>query len=241
MPVTVPPYDANKDQPLKKYLDQIKNAAGDVTQTVATKLESTYTGAQDAVGQAKDKALSAVADVKHSASSAVDSTYTSTRDSVLDAKDKVVGSVTGVVDGVAGVATTTLMLAMLVGPFVAPVPTLIGAVMLLIIGHEMDSAGKRTKRATKEKLSQRKYERAVTLLQKYGKIPETALLESECVRLVINARTNEVTGTILVGQHEGQSINELSASELDALEAHAPDKDTKKILSAYRSFLDAQG
>ncbi|MDF9778761.1 hypothetical protein [Pseudomonas baetica] len=225
---------------MKKYLDQIKGTTAGVTSAVSGKATSTFAGAQDAIGDVKGRISETVAGAARSITSSVDSTYTGARDSVLDARDKVVGTVTGVVDGVANATGAALMVGIVVAPIVAPVPTLIGAVILLIIGHEFESAVERASDATTSKRERRKFERAVTLLQKHGEIPETALLESEFVRLQINTQSGVVDGTILAGQHEGQSIAELSRDEIDALEAHSPDSDTKKILTAYRGFLDAR-
>ncbi|MGF6282170.1 hypothetical protein ABH908_000345 [Pseudomonas frederiksbergensis] len=224
---------------LKKYLDQIKGTAAGVACAVSAKAESTLVDAQDRISDVKGRISETVAGATRSITSSVDATYTGARDSVLDARDKVVGTVTGVVDGVANVTGAALMIGIVVAPIIAPVPTLIGAVILLIIGHEFESAGERASEVTIAKRERRKFERAVTLLQRYGEIPETALLESDFVRLQINTRSCAVEGTILAGEYEGQSITALSREELDTLEAHAPDRDTKKILTAYRGFLDA--
>ncbi|MGE8067090.1 hypothetical protein [Pseudomonas sp. NPDC089569] len=221
---------------MKKYLDQIKGTAAGVTSALSSKAESTYAEAQGAIDGVKDS----VVGLARSITSSVDSTYTGARDSMLDARDIVVSSVAGAVDGVASATGTVLMLGVVVLPFVAPVPTLIGAGLLIIIGHEFESAGERAVDATIAKRERRKFERAVTLLQKHGEIPDAALLESEFLRLQINTQSGVVDGTILAGQFEGQRITELSREEIDALEAHAPDRETKKILTAYRGYLDAR-
>lgn len=230
----------NKENQLKKYLDQIKGSAVGVACAVSAEAESKFADAQDKISDVKARISETVAGATRSITSSVDSTYTGARDSVLDARDKVVGTVTGVVDGVANATGAALMIGIVVAPIIAPVPTLIGSVILLFIGQAFESAGERASDATTAKRDRRKFERAVTLLQRYGEIPETALLESGFVRLQINTQSGAVEGTILAGQHEGQSITALSREELDTLEARAPDRDTKKILSAYRGFLDSR-
>jgi len=83
-------------------------------------------------------------------------------------------------------------------------------------------------------------DRVTGLLKKYGQIPESATLETKLVKMVINSRTGLVSGTVLAGNLRGMELGDLSMEQIESLLAYAPDKDTKSILEAYKSFRAAQ-
>lgn len=58
-------------------------------------------------------------------------------------------------------------------------------------------------------------------------------METPCLAMTMNLDEGTADGVILAGRHTGQTLASLNTAELRALTKHAPDDETRQILTAY--------
>ncbi|RRW40506.1 hypothetical protein EGJ52_21285 [Pseudomonas luteola] len=162
------------------------------------------------------------------------------RDAILDRADSFKGSASKVYAGAIGTIDLITTLGLTFSVIAAPVPTAIGLGLLYLFELQYKQQCRDINNTVVAKWRKREQKRILALLKKHGAIPESALLETEWVRVSINSRTGEIRGTILQGQSKGTPLEQLSLQEIEVLTEHAPDADTKSLLEAYLSFRIAQ-
>lgn len=162
------------------------------------------------------------------------------RDAILDRADSFKGSASKVYAGAIGTIDLITTLGLTFSAIAAPVPTVIGIGLIYLFELQYKQQSRDINNTVVTKWRKREQKRILALLKKHGAIPESALLETEWVRVSINSRTGEIRGTILQGQSKGTPLEQLSMQEIEVLTEHAPDVDTKGLLEAYLSFRIAQ-
>lgn len=208
--------------------------------------------------------LKGAADAVVSAGSAVGTkvsdTARGTRDAGIATKDAVVGFGQAVVDtGIAvkdtatetaavvreqteavidfakfTVGTTAIVGATVVG-VVAPVPALFGALIIEIMLAIIASKADRISSGLDAKKIARKNARLVEKLSKYGKIPATALIETDTASLRLDTTAGTISGQIKTGIFAGRNIGDMTVAELGEF-ASIADAETAKLIEAYIKF-----
>lgn len=188
-----------------------------------------------------DQAMGAVSGSARDAASRVEGAALSTRDAVLDKVSIATGAATKLCAGVVGTVTVMIDVGIVVAAIAAPVPTAVALGLLWLLEHQMRSVSNVIDDSVEDERAGRQLKRVTGLLKKYGQIPETATLRTAGVVMHINSRSGEVSGTIVAGAFEGQSLGSLSASDLQLLIATSNDDDTRSVLEGYRALREAQG
>ncbi|MAA93987.1 MAG: hypothetical protein CML22_06775 [Rheinheimera sp.] len=67
-----------------------------------------------------------------------------------------------------------------------------------------------------------------------------ALVETDYIKMEINAQAGLADGEILQGQYSSQKLSQLNNDAIKKLIEHAPDKVTSDLISAYWSFKSAK-
>lgn len=65
-------------------------------------------------------------------------------------------------------------------------------------------------------------------------LAEVVRIETPFIALVIDATSGDADGTILAGRHIGKTLTALDADTIDALRAHAPDRETQDVLESWQ-------
>ncbi|MBM5459108.1 hypothetical protein H8F21_16185 [Pseudomonas sp. P66] len=230
---------------MKQLFDKVKSAtdaagslASDGVDALCNSARATATVTMGSVGDAVcvvSQSGRAAVQAGRAAVASVDENYTATRDALLDAKDRIPGAVsktTSLVRGVAG-------LGIVIGVFAAPVPTLLGLVIIEVVsGVISDSTAHEGTRGL-SRIKRRRFEREVGLLRKHGTIPQTSVLATSEVELRINLQAGEITGSILIGDHAGSAVQDLSDEELQSLIQGAKKPDTAEILKGYLGYRES--
>lgn len=179
-----------------------------------------------------EQASSTVDDAKYQA----ESMYHSVIDSVEEATDytsatfrKAFASFVGTYHALKYAGLSIVLVA-------APVPTLVAIAVLWLMGLSIDSIKNDIDGELKDKERKREFDRVVKMLRKYGKIPQTALVETKLVKMEIDSITGNVNGFILSGKFKGVSLAEIDDNNLLDLVSTSPDRDTKSLLESYISY-----
>lgn len=187
-----------------------------------------------------DRAMGTDTNAAKHATHKVEVSAVTMRDAILDKADSFKGSASKVYAGAIGTLSLVSTLGLTVSAIAAPVPTAIGLGLLYLFELQYKQQCRDINNTVVAKWRKREQKRILALLKKHGAIPESALLETEWVRVSINSRTGEIRGTILQGQSKGTPLEQLSLQEIEVLTEHAPDADTRSLLEAYLSFRIAQ-
>ena len=162
-------------------------------------------------------------------------------DAALGAKDAAIEAVVGQAEKVVGLGQSVFKIPYIELPLsiafiVAPVPMAVGCGLMFIMDWKLDETQSRLKRRGAEARARRQFDRTVDLLQKHGHIPETAVLETEHIRLEINSTLMGVTGSVKTGWYASRCLPTLDDAELNHLIVMSTDPDTLEILRAYRQL-----
>lgn len=178
------------------------------------------------------KAAEAAQKAAMSTAGAIEERARGVRDAALDTVDTVKGAAVKVVNVSLFLADVGITIAVIV----APIPTLIGAALLWLFAEQAGEVNEQINRTVSNRQSKRQRERAIALLKKYGRIPETATISTGWVDVRIDSRAGQVTGKICKGEFKGRSLDSLSTSDLDRLIEMCPDTDTRDLLEGYRAL-----
>lgn len=217
---------------MKNLISKVKSSVVDAGRSVSSSVE----GAIEDVKTTARETSSSVAQAGKDAALAAESSVLGARDAVLD---KVAGATGAAMKVYYGIASTVHILAsagIVVVAVVAPVPFVVGVGLLWLIEMQIKMMSSDVDSAVKDEQSSRKMERVTGLLKKYGKIPESATMQTKFITMSVNSRSGEVTGKVLAGEFEGVNLDDLSNEDLDRLTDFVRDDETKSILEAYRSL-----
>lgn len=169
------------------------------------------------------------------AKDAVVDTAVSARDTVVDTKDAVVGYTTAAADAAVIVASGLAFKGFVVAAIVAPIPTLVGA---LIIDVMLSQVAGRVDEASNEmeaKRLARENARILDKLARYGRIPATALVETDSASLRLDTVAGTVSGHVKTGAYRNRPIEGMTEDELREFSATA-DAETAKLVDSYLRY-----
>lgn len=164
----------------------------------------------------------------------------------LAAKQAMVDTATDTADAVVGYARATKDAAvmtyegfqsygLIVGMIVAPVPTLIGYIMMELMVSMAQDRFASVSRDIQANRQAREKDQLIEKLAKYGKIPATAIVETESASLRLDTVAGTITGTVKTGFFSNRDIAEMSVPELEKF-AESSDAETAKLIRAYVRF-----
>lgn len=119
---------------------------------------------------------------------------------------------------------------------VAPVPVAVGCGLMLLMDWKLHGAQEQVEDAHTEAKKSRRFDRTVALLQNHGRVPETAVVETEHIRLEVSSTSILVTGLVKTGWYAGRCVSTLDETDLNQLIVMSSDPDTLEILRAYRKL-----
>lgn len=181
-----------------------------------------------------EQAESAVSNVKYR----TESLYGSLANSAEEAVDYTSAKFLKLTAGIVGTYHAIKYAGLSIALITAPVPTLVGMAVLWLMELSIDSVKNDIDSELQDRKKKREFNQVVKLLKKYGKIPETALVETELVKMKINSVTGSVDGVVKEGQFKGVSLSDINDENLSELISTAPDSDTKALLESYVSYRD---
>lgn len=219
---------------------------GAAQKAVSSTLDATEQAASGVMRSTTKSVSDTVSSTTKIVSSTVESTARLAIDTALDTKDSaIVGVVKGVGnswDAVADVFKSPLVgFGVTVGMWIAPVPVGVGVGILWLLDSQMKGSQTRIENHLEDSMQRRKRERVVGLLQKYGEIPETAVIKTAMLSIQLNSKTGEVTGDVLAGDFKGQIIEDLDFHGLHLLiESCGEDVDSREVLEALENHRKAR-
>lgn len=179
-----------------------------------------------------EQASSTVDNAKYQA----ESMYHSVVDSVEEAVDYTSATFLKAYAGILGTYHAFKYAGLSIALVTAPVPTLVAMAVLWLMELSIDSIKNDIDSELKEKEKKREFDRVVKMLKKYGKIPQTALVETKLVKMEIDSVTGTVNGFVLSGKFKGISLGDIDDNDLLDLASTSPDRDTKSLLESYISY-----
>lgn len=179
-----------------------------------------------------DKAESSANNAKYH----VESLYSSVTSTAEDMLDYTSAKFLKLTAGIVGTYHAIKYAGLSIALITAPVPTLVGMAILWMMELSVDSVKKDIDSELQDRKKKREFNQVVKLLKKYGKVPETAVVETELVKMKINPVTGSVDGVVRKGQFKGVSLSEINDDDLSSLISTAPDNDTKALLESYVSY-----
>lgn len=168
----------------------------------------------------------------------VDSALQSTKDSILDSIDDGVSSVKKTYGRVTETLETFVAVGATVALIVAPVPTAVALAMMWFMEKSIIAQNSKIDSVTAMKKNDREFKRVSGLLKKHGIIPQTAIVETEHLRLEIDAERNTISGVVLKGPNTGLYLNDMDDQTLDVFRNSSPDEDTRQLMEGYMSFIN---
>lgn len=188
----------------------------------------------------KDKFSQLVTSVQTESKAAIakiDSTVQSAKDSVLNTVDEGVSAIKKTYAQVTETLETFATIGVTVALIVAPVPTAVALAIMWIMEQSINAQKKKIDCVTAMKKSDRDFKRVTGLLKKHGLIPQTAIVQTEYLKLEIDSEKNSITGVVLKGANTGMRLNDMDDQTLELFRNAAPDNDTRDLMDAYMSFI----
>ena len=179
-----------------------------------------------------DQANSGVENAKYQ----VESLYNSLSDSVGDVVDFTSATFQRVYESISVIYEVAKLAGITIALVAAPVPTFVALSILWLMELSVDSVNADIDQALKDKQKKREFNRIVKTLKKYGKLPRTAIVETNEVRMDINSVTGQVDGRILSGKYSGREFSHLNNQELLEIASESKDKDTESLIDSYISY-----
>lgn len=213
-----------------------KWSASGIFDSVSSVIGDTGSAVKDAVTSKVNDAGDAVKGVVNDIQYEAESAYHSVTSTIEDKVDNVKATV----EVVKGIAETAMFTGVIIAGVVAPIPTIIGvaalSAMCVTAGNEIDSVTRKFKNAK----ANRQFENSANFIRKYGKLPETGIVENDLVKVSLDTKKGMAEGTVKKGHYAGRSFSELSIEELTNLAEHSPDEATKSLIEAYVEFRSVQ-
>lgn len=219
-------------------MSTLESLWGAAQKAVSDTVDSTGKVASDAISSTGKAISSAVESTTRAVQSSVESKAMLVIDTALDTKDSAIGSVVSGVgsswDVLAGVVKSPFVgLGISIGMWIAPVPVGVGLGMFWLIDSQFAGTQSRITSEIEGAKQRRTRERVVGLLQKYGEIPETAVIKTAMLSVELNSKTGEVTGDVLAGGFKGTKIEDLDFHGLHQVkESCGNDTESRQVLEA---------
>jgi len=165
--------------------------------------------------------------------------YKTAKDDIADCIDDGVSAARKVYVGAKGVVDAWVTAGVTISLVVAPVPTVIGLAMMWLINLSVEAAKNEIDNQVNMKKRQREIRRLTAILKKFGSIPQTAYIETQYVKITLDATTNNIEGKILAGDFKGVSLIDIDIDELQRLIQSCPCSETKDLLLGYKKYRSA--
>lgn len=162
--------------------------------------------------------------------------YKTAKDDIADCIDDGVSAARKVYVGAKGVVDAWVTAGVTISLVVAPVPTVIGLAMMWLINLSVEAAKNEIDNQVNLKKRQREIRRLTAILKKFGSIPQTAYIETQYVKITLDATTNNIEGTILAGEFKGVGLNNIDCDQLEQLIQTCPCADTIDVLLGFKKF-----
>lgn len=196
-------------------------------------------GAVDGVSTAASRAHAAV-------SLSVESGTRRMIDGALDAKDTTLGGIAKTVGNTWDAATDVLHFPILgeligvgvtVGLIAAPVPVAIGLGILMLVDMQVKERQQQIQDHVDEAINRRTRDRVVGMIQKYGEIPETAIIETPLIKVNLCNSKGTITGVVKAGPFKGQKIEEIDHHGFfHLIQSCGEDQETRQVLESIESI-----
>lgn len=178
------------------------------------------------------QADSVVADVKYRAENLFNSASDTAEAALDNAAATFIKAYVGTVAALSYIKWTGLVIASIT----APVPTFIAMAMFWLMEISLESVKNNVDGSLKDRKKKREFDRVVSVLKKYGKIPQKAIVETNLVRMQIDSGSGFVDGVIISGAFKDVLLSDLDDDSLISMASTTDDKDTKALLESYVSF-----
>lgn len=156
-------------------------------------------------------------------------------DAVTDTTETVVGYARATRDAAAMTFQGFQTYGLVVGMIVAPVPTLIGTIIIDVMTSLVMERFASVSRNAEANRVLREKNRLIESLTKYGKIPATAIVETESASLKLDTVAGTISGQVRTGFFSNREIGEMSTEDLEKFAA-STDAETAKLIRAYLRF-----
>jgi len=196
---------------------------GDVTEKKSTIIDRVSKAASSVAGNVSYQSEKAYQDISNKAAEKIDNASA--------AFEKAYEGVSGVLSVFRDVGIVVLLIS-------APVPTAVGVALLWMMKSKLESTAGAIDKDLERKSCKREFDSVVGLLKKYGKVPGTAIVETEHLKMTIDSVSGRVEGKVKTGSQKGKELSAIGIVELEELKNYSPDEDTKKLIEAYASYVD---
>lgn len=231
-------------------IDELGSVAARAGTVAADSVASGTRRMLDGVAGVADSAVDGVSDAANRAQRAVSrSVESGTRrmlDGALDAKDAALGGIAKTVGNTWGAATDVLHFPILgeligigvtVGLITAPVPVAIGVGILMLVDMQMKERQQQIQDHVDESIQRRTRDRVVGMIQKYGEIPETAIIETPMAKVHLCSSKGTITGVVKTGPYQGQKIEEIDHHGLfQLIQSCGDDQESRQVLESIESI-----
>lgn len=121
---------------------------------------------------------------------------------------------------------------------IAPVPTLVGAMMVDLMTEMVRERFASVSRGVEAGRIRRERDRLIERLAAHGKIPATAVVETESATLRLDTVAGTITGRVRTGMFSNRDVEGMTVDELERFAA-STDEGTAKLVRAYVEFRKA--
>lgn len=204
-------------------------------------LKAAKSAAIDSAAKMAGAGLAATDTVREAGNSVVETGLAAKRaavDAVTDTTDAVVGYARATKDAAAMTFQGFQTYGLVVGLIVAPVPTLIGTIMIDVMTSLVMERFASVARNAEANKALREKDRLVERLAKYGKIPATAIVETESASLKLDVVAGTISGQVRTGFFSNREVGDMSTEELERFAA-STDAETANLIQAYLRFREA--
>ena len=158
-----------------------------------------------------------------------------TVDGAIDTRNAVVAYASATTDAAVIVASGLAVKGFVVSAIVAPIPTLVGAILMdMMLGEVSDRIGKASDDVRSMRAA-RLDARAMDEIAKHGRIPATALVETDALSLELDTVGGTVKGRVKSGSFEGRSLEVMTEDDIRSF-ASSSDVETASMLVAYMRY-----
>lgn len=204
--------------------------------------EKKFGSIKNNLSEAYSSVVSKKNDIKNVLSDSVD-TVSSTVNVLSEKITEGVDSITSTVEVINEKVSNTVTFFVKFGTFMlnigitivaitAPVPTVIGLYLILLITEYIVDVGNDIDNTKENK----KIDRAIKALKEYGVIPKNAIVKTDLINMNINSETGNITGTILKGTFKNKKIEEIDNNGIEEIIDSVSDEQIKDLLVAYLKF-----
>lgn len=221
-------------------VDQIGDALDQAHQSVSGFFRSSTQGLLDSVTGAASSAADGITDAGNAVALTVESGARRVVDSAMDAKDLTIIGAAGLVGDTWSKAAGVLKFPFLgeivgiaVGVGLMPIPVGIGLGLLMLIDSQIEGKQAQIQAHADQSIKRRNKERVLEMMNKYGEIPETAIIETKMLKVSINSSKGTISGVVKSGDFKGKKLEELDHHGFFMLiQSCGDDEESRQVLES---------